>query len=518
MAAKGDESKQQALIIALVCFVVLSLGLGVATYYGFAGQDELRKQAAEAKKEKDAQTKRGDWEQFQSLTMKAYVGQNLSKEDQENLSTLRRNYESGQLGKEEKNKPEVDALLDKLKQSIAPWDQRKQLPAENYFHKVETLDNDVAQLRAQLNRAREDYDKAKEKLDSELKATQGEKDDIGKALTDREKKLADQIKEKSTAFQALQKILEERDDEINDLKKKLDQVQEDKSRLTRTWQKKEKDYKTQNEKLKEQLAPPSVEEFNRPKAKIVKLDRTGKTAYIDIGAADNVKLPLTFSVVGVGPAGNANETRKGAIEVSSVLGPHLSSARITDVSDPGRNPVMEGDLLYNPSWSPTLRQHVAITGLIDLTGDGKDDTAEFVRTLEHQGIIVDAWLDLKDATIKGNGITRQTDFLVIGEQPEFDGQQPLRDGDVITNRKKAILEKISEMRVKATDEGVAVVPIRRFLGMIGYRLPKVALNSGLSNLPFVNVATESKEPAKPEGAKDAAKEKTDKDLPKEKEK
>src|SRR6516225_6272881 len=117
MAAKGDESKQQALIIALVCFVVLSLGLGVATYYGFAGQDELRKQAQEAKKDKDAQTKRGDWEQLQSLTMKAYVGQTLSKEDQDNLTKLRRDYDSGTLGKDEKNMPEIKSLFDKLTQN-----------------------------------------------------------------------------------------------------------------------------------------------------------------------------------------------------------------------------------------------------------------------------------------------------------------------------------------------------------------------------------------------------------------
>src|SRR5437588_1706725 len=88
MASKGDESKQQALIIALVCFVVLSIGLGVATYYGFAGQEEYKKQAQDAKKDKDAQTKRGDWEQAQDLTLKAYVGHTLSKEDQDALASL----------------------------------------------------------------------------------------------------------------------------------------------------------------------------------------------------------------------------------------------------------------------------------------------------------------------------------------------------------------------------------------------------------------------------------------------
>jgi hypothetical protein len=196
----------------------------------------------------------------------------------------------------------------------------------------------------------------------------------------------------------------------------------------------------------------------------------------------------------------------------SVLAPHVSEARITDVTDPGRNPVTEGDQLFNPSWSPNLRVHVALTGLIDLTGTGKDDTAEFVRGLERQGIIVDAYLDLKDMTVKGNGINRQTDFLVVGDQPDPVGTQMIREGDPGLERKQALYKKVAEMQKEAANEGVATIQLRRYLSMIGYRLPRVSPGSAGSSLPYIGSIPESSKQEAP--AKDAGKEKTDK--PKEK--
>ena len=49
-ANKGGDTKQ-GLIIALVCFIVLSLGLGIAAYYGYADNagDRAKAKEAEAK-------------------------------------------------------------------------------------------------------------------------------------------------------------------------------------------------------------------------------------------------------------------------------------------------------------------------------------------------------------------------------------------------------------------------------------------------------------------------------------
>jgi hypothetical protein len=448
--------------------------------------------------------------------LKAHLGHNLTKEDQESLAALGKKYDAGKgnLGKDEKNYADAKSLLDRLSRDMG-WDPKKQQPVDTFFQKKESLENDNILLRSQLAKAQDDYTKAREKLDAELKATQAEKDEMGKALERSKADLAKTIADKSAAFTSLQKTVEVRDDEINELKKEVNRLQDAQAGQKKKSDKREKDLITQNEKLKDQLAPPSLEDYNKPKARILRLDRTGTIAYIDIGSADSIRLPLTFSVMGVGPNGRANEGRKGAVEVTNVLGPRFSAARITDVTDPGRNPITEGDQLYNPSWSPGLKIHVALTGLIDLTGTGKDDTAEFVRGLERQGIVVDAYLDLKDMTVKGTGINRQTDFLVVGEQPGVDGNQQIREGDAGLERKQALYKKVAEMRQEATNEGVAIVQLRRYLSMIGYRLPRVIPGSaGTSSLPFIGSVPESSKQEAP--AKDAGKEKADK--PKEKEK
>ncbi|MGH9676400.1 MAG: hypothetical protein ACRD36_04800, partial [Candidatus Acidiferrum sp.] len=49
MASRRGRESKQVLIIFLVFFVLLTIGLGVAAYYGFAEQDGLRKAVAEAK-------------------------------------------------------------------------------------------------------------------------------------------------------------------------------------------------------------------------------------------------------------------------------------------------------------------------------------------------------------------------------------------------------------------------------------------------------------------------------------
>jgi uncharacterized protein HemX len=123
MAAK-DKSKQRALIVGLTSLAVLSLCLGIATYYGFTGREELRKQAADAK-----------------------------------------------------------------------------------------LGND-------------ELDKARKKLDAELKAAQEAKEETAKALVNAKADLVKTIADKSAAFKTLQRIVEDRDDRINELKKEVNRLQD----------------------------------------------------------------------------------------------------------------------------------------------------------------------------------------------------------------------------------------------------------------------------------------------------
>src|SRR5438309_3051647 len=73
-AKKGGGDSKNGLIIALVIFVILTIGLGVATYYGFSGQADLQAQAKDAAdKEKTARDNR-DWYKYQAAVYRDYMG------------------------------------------------------------------------------------------------------------------------------------------------------------------------------------------------------------------------------------------------------------------------------------------------------------------------------------------------------------------------------------------------------------------------------------------------------------
>lgn len=113
-------------------------------------------------------------------------------------------------------------------------------------------------------------------------------------------------------------------------------------------------------------------------------------------------------------------------------------------------------------------------GVIDLTGDGRDGTLEFVRNLDKQGVAVDAYLDTRDMAVKGKGISRQTGYLVLGEVLEFQQQERIREGDVRQERKMSINAEVAKMREDAIRHGVTIVPARRFMALMGFKMPRVA--------------------------------------------
>src|SRR5215467_8884437 len=99
-ANKGAESKQ-GLVITLVGFILLSIILGVTTYYGYAEQAALKTAADTAKKDADSAKKDRDWYQFVALQLKGYTG-DLAKQETEELTVSRERYQSNQLSGEDK--------------------------------------------------------------------------------------------------------------------------------------------------------------------------------------------------------------------------------------------------------------------------------------------------------------------------------------------------------------------------------------------------------------------------------
>jgi hypothetical protein len=152
MASKGGDSKQ-GLVIALVCFVLLSLILGVVAYYGYADQATLQTAKSDAeKKEKTANSER-DYYKFVATYCKSAIGQNVSKKElSEDLPVLREKWDGGQLDGPEK--AEVAGLIKTLDGSVLGWDPQRKLPKSTFTSRLSQLDTDnkaLAEKVAQLD-------------------------------------------------------------------------------------------------------------------------------------------------------------------------------------------------------------------------------------------------------------------------------------------------------------------------------------------------------------------------------
>ena len=173
--------------------------------------------------------------------------------------------------------------------------------------------------------------------------------------------------------------------------------------------------------------------WDMPRAKIVRVDDKAQRVHLDKGAENGIRTQMTFNVFGAGWDNRAEKMLKGTVEVIRVDA-KSSEARITSLYDSeGReialgdqgtgkllreasNPIKEGDLLFNLAWG----SHVAIAGVIDWNGQGSDTEAGLVEDLEQfrnllkaQGVIVDAFIDMRDGKIYGN-MTPRTNYLIRG--------------------------------------------------------------------------------------------------------
>jgi hypothetical protein len=473
MAAKTGESKQ-ALIITLVVFVILSIILAITTYLGFDGQKAFETKEKEAKADKTKWEKAADWYRFQGLQYRAYMGAPLSPQEMEALGTLRSGFgdqtdgslvtgadldtnrtNTAKFIRENLDPRFYDPATKKVKDNFTNQLQEMQAKSDAATKRSNETQALLEQTSAKLKETNDTLEKAKADYAAKLTALEGafsKKQEGYLADIDRLQQELRQTGENSATVKTTS------DQDVAKIKKENDRM----AKTMRTMEDKIK-------KLESKIPGIDRPGLDQPKAKVDSLDKLGRLAYINVGSADNVKPKLTFRIVGASLDGKPG-AEKGSLEVVQVMGPRQSQARVTEVIDPNREPIMVGDLLYNLSWSPTMQKHVAIAGVIDLADEGKDRTDEFVRGLKERGVVVDAYVDLKDQTIKGE-ITRTTEYLIIGPLPQDDKIKMSKD------KEDSYQNKVKELTNAAKTHGATPVPLREFLTLVGFRVPKVLQES-----------------------------------------
>lgn len=499
MAKKSKESGPGTfMILTLVFFVLATVILGITTYLGFAGQAQLEDEAKKAKAESKTLQARVDDEMSRKIVNRIANG-TATAEDLEAINGAARANAPGildeyrmltvRLGNAFPTKAEFQWPLVADLQAGGAGDGKpspapnKDVPAiakywaglyKNAENRVLAAETARKKAEADAQTARADADKAKETFDAQVAKLTAQVDTKTKAMDDSFKALKTGIDVKAAEF-----------------KKAADEWAEGRAKLEEDKRVLQNEIKSLGQKIANLMNPDASDwEFKFRHWNPAKMaERMGKVTekggtFVSLQFDTRVSLVpgQTFVVIagdtslvevleqekalekkhhtvlslGAREPFADNPAVKGTVEITDVTGAgYTARARITSEAAPIRNPISKGDQLFNMSLSSGQKEHVAFAGIIDLDGDGRPDNEQFIRILEKNNLVVDAYLDLKTGQVvkRGEGLDHKTKFLIVGSDA------PLVGG-------------VKAMVAEAEKKGVQQIDARMFLNLIGVKPPR----------------------------------------------
>jgi hypothetical protein len=347
------RSENQGLQIAVIIFAFLTIALSVFTFYFF--NDASTQHAAAVAEQKKVQEKdvslraqvseRGDLAEVIGMARDAPL-KDLKDKHAEAVAVF------NGLPLAQNNKTSISVL-----QSLKTWCDQINQERQDQKKKIEDLEKQNAAIQANYTAEvdkekaayKADRDKAlaeNEKLIEEAKGRDGKLAEVAAKLAKAE---ADVIK----ATEDKAKELLAKDKEMEDLRKQMREVLQ-------------KQYEAENWV------------FERPDGNIVSVNPRTQTVNIDVGRADYLRLGIHFAVFKRGETNVYKRTKKGTIAVTRFIEDNLAEARI--VESDLKDPILAGDVVFTPTWTPGTQETFVLAGDFDINEDRKPDN-EIMETL-----------------------------------------------------------------------------------------------------------------------------------------
>jgi hypothetical protein len=187
----------------------------------------------------------------------------------------------------------------------------------------------------------------------------------------------------------------------------------DRKRELTAKQEKEKELRESLEKIRKL----DRQEMDVPSGEITWVSLPNKMVWINRGRADALQRQTKFTVYSPASSSAAKAVKKGLVEVVSITGEHDAQCRI--VEDKLTDPMMAGDKVFTPLWSPGQSLHFALAGIMNLDGDGHNQINVATGLIHSNGGEVDCWLD--ETGHKQGQITNNTSYIVVGDSPTDKG-------------------------------------------------------------------------------------------------
>lgn len=498
---QSSGSPNVVLVVFLVLFVLVSIGLGIFAYYGYADKEKLVDAARSAKKVEEGAKLATALYKVSSYDARLAVGETLMPDQKVEYDDLRKQLLEGGKFAGEKEAPDLKKSMEEWSKKLE-YDPAGKLYKKPYKAEATSLATELEKVKGQLATTQDELGKSRAQF-AKLQTDQDNfwKKAIGKIEEGNTTLLTKRAEQTDEMTKSISKVLA--------LNKELNELNTERAKDRARYEALIREKNAQIEELKA-TAKTEVTTITRsssephalfldisrgkalwdhPRGKITRAEMARREVTINLGSADGVRPQLTFNVFGVGPFGGPEKLMKGTIEVFRVLDAHTSLARITSLYDAegqeivlthaGRtraqreaeSAMREGDLLFNMFWGA----RVAVAGAVRLDGPPSDSPAEamrqlndFLHVVERSGMAVDAYLDLTDGSVKG-AITLRTRFLVLGEPLPIVGVK-----EAEADRHKLLNEAAAKMRQQAVARGLFVISAENFLNVVGYRSPRSA--------------------------------------------
>ncbi len=322
----------------------------------------------------------------------------------------------------------------------------------------------------------------KAKLDAQKQLTDLEQkfESANKAYSEREQiiqgekdKLQEQVNTIRADYNDLQVRLEQSTEEqVDTYRKQLEEANANLKLLNDTLLKTQAELKMSQDIMKRAqdevmaIKPPPDHEMlaHRADGKIILIDNQAKVVHLNIGSNQHVYRGLTFTVYD--RSGNIPKDGKGKAEIEVYdIAETYSAARV--IRSDAKRPILDGDIVANLIWNSDKTNEFVIAGDFDLDNDGNLDFNAIGRIR----VLIEKWGGRVADTI-----SIDTDFLLLGRQPQVPTQQPtfeeLELDPGAMQRYEALLQRLNhynQLQKQAQALWIPVFRYERFLYFIGYK-------------------------------------------------
>ena len=418
--------ENQGLQIALIIFVMLTIILGVTTYLFFRQSEEAFKKAKDNQDEAAKKTQLCDKANEDADELKRLIG--AAKTDKVEAVKTQFDEDMKKYGGTYPDevrfyRPLLAKLNDIVNEKSANLGKATdEIQKQKDEHKVRVA-SEVSQVKVFEASA----DKQAKDLAGEQSKFKGERERIADKEAKREAELQNARKESATSVAQIQTKYDSAIVQVQ----KLTQLVKQKSDI---------------------LDSVTASTIDVPNGEIRWVNQRNNTVWINLGRADSLSRQITFSVY---PADITDMTaggKKASVEVTQILGDHLAEARVID--DKISDPIMPGDKIHTPVWTPGEQKHFALAGVIDVDGDGKSDLQTVKNLIAMNGGVVDCYMD--DKGKRFGEMTVNTRFMVLGKAPNAKGQP-------------ALMATFSKIIGDADRLGIKKVPLQDLLQQMGWK-------------------------------------------------